>query len=343
MDFLEKQVVMKYNSIYFLRCFVVMATGLCIAACQQDEMTERGADTNKKIMLTIEATHAKSCAETRTVYTPTDESDGGISMALAWKGNEQIGVVTYENDVPRADVETLTAVDGTLSCNGATQKFSGEITASVGNDRYFYLCPKPKASQVTYKPSAKDGYVLQATYPLTGQVQDCTSGKETDHLFAYDVSYTNVISPTAFQHYLALFYADLTLPEDKSISEVRLVASENVFAKDCIIQYRNQYSSIAASVTNYGTKIVLTLQNDVADNGVKAYMMVPSVCINTNSDLGVPADVSSFTFHVEAVAEDNTVYSGSTYSIDPATSGVNYVYLFKAGETKTLRETLIKK
>lgn len=311
-----------------------LVTMALFTACQQD-MTEDvlTPEASKQMNVIVTAQQGEG-VDSRVSYTPQEEDDG-TSVVVRWEGKpeEMLTYTYYDNNGTGVHLGILPSIESTVSTDGKSQQFGGELNLNDGVNAAWHhvFYPVPSNSWVTKNEIDK---TLTIRYPMNNQVQDCTLGNETKHLEAYNIM--SVLDNTIetgnaivrMEHQTSLLYMDLTLPEANTINSLKLVADNAMFSTEFKMVFSLNNSTLEFSTDNdkMATNMTLTLQNDAEDTSVKGYLMLTPYFIKANQ---------SVTFHIEATATDATYKSED---ITVSTKG----YLFKAGQCKTLKRTLTK-
>ena len=312
-----------------------LVTMALFTACQQD-MTEDvlTPEASKQMNVIVTAQQGEG-VDSRVSYTPQEEDDG-TSVVVRWEGKpeEMLTYTYYDNNGTGVHLGILPSIESTVSTDGKSQQFGGELNLNDGVNAAWHhvFYPVPWDSWVTKNEIDK---TLTIRYPMNNQVQDCTLGNETKHLEAYNIM--SVLDNTIetgnaivrMEHKTSLLYMDLTLPEANTINSLKLVADNAMFSTEFKMVFSLNNSALEFSTDNdkMATNMTLTLQNDAEDTSVKGYLMLTPYNIKANQ---------SVTFHVEATATDGATYKSE--DINVSTRG----YLFEAGQCKTLKRTLTK-
>lgn len=328
---------MKTRIIKRLHQVYIVATMAILVGCQK-ELTDPGMnqDANREVPVVLTARQGGP-ADTRTTYTPsTPENDGSIAMGVKWTGDETLAYTYYDNEDAGVHFNCLFPVENSISNDGKSQDFEGTIIKNNEENglMHYFFYPCPWDSWIT-KDIAEQ--TLTVRYPMNNQVQDCAQGNETKHLAAYDIMQAvnfEVESGSAsieFEHLTSLLYMDFTLPENKAISTIRLTSDKAIFGTEYRMTFRVLYSGCESGTDDdkMANTMELTLQNDAADNSVKAYLMLAPYGIPTSYAVNISA---------EAIAADGTVYQTEATTINIASG-----YLFEPGKCKTMKRTLEKK
>lgn len=310
-----------------------LVTMALFTACQQD-MTEDvlTPETSKQMNVIVTAQQGEG-VDSRVSYTP-QEGDDGTSVVVRWEGKpeEMLTYTYYDNNGTGVHLGILPSIESTVSTDGKSQQFGGELNLNDGvNDAWHHVFyPVPRDSWVTKNEIDK---TLTIRYPMNNQVQDCTLGNETKHLEAYNIM--SVLDNTietgnaivSMEHKTSLLYMDLTLPEANTINSLKLVADKAMFGTEFKMTFRLNDSGLASGTDDdkMATNMTLILQNEAEDTSVKGYLMLTPYYVSEGE---------SATFHVEATATDGSVYISDNITI--STVG----YLFEAGQCKTLKRTL---
>ena len=328
---------MKTRIIKRLHQVYIVAAMAILAGCQQ-KLADPGMnqDANREVPVVLTARQGGP-ADTRTTYTPsTPENDGSIAMGVKWTGDETLAYTYYDNEDAGVHFNCLFPVENSISNDGKSQDFEGTIIKNNEENglMHYFFYPCPWDSWIT-----KDiaGQTLTVRYPMNNQVQDCAQGNETKHLAAYDIMRAinfEVESGSAsieFEHLTSLLYMDFTLPENKAISTIRLTSDKAIFGTEYRMTFRVLHSGCESGTDDdkMANTMELTLQNDAADNSVKAYLMLAPYGIPTSYAVNISA---------EAIAADGTVYQSEATTINIASG-----YLFEPGKCKTMKRTLEKK
>ena len=312
-----------------------LVTMALFTACQQD-MTEDvlTPEASKQMNVIVTAQQGEG-VDSRVSYTPQEEDDG-TSVVVRWEGKpeEMLTYTYYDNNGTGVHLGILPSIESTVSTDGKSQQFGGELNLNDGVNAAWHhvFYPVPWDSWVTKNEIDK---TLTIRYPMNNQVQDCTLGNETKHLEAYNIM--SVLDNTIetgnaivrMEHKTSLLYMDLTLPEANTINSLKLVADNAMFSTEFKMVFSLNNSALEFSTDNdkMATNMTLTLQNDAEDTSVKGYLMLTPYNIKANQ---------SVTFHVEATATDGATYKSEDITV--STRG----YLFEAGQCKTLKRTLTK-
>ena len=312
-----------------------LVTMALFTACQQD-MTEDvlTPEASKQMNVIVTAQQGEG-VDSRVSYTP-QEGDDGTSVVVRWEGKpeEMLTYTYYDNNGTGVHLGILPSIESTVSTDGKSQQFGGELNLNDGvNDAWHHVFyPVPRDSWVTKNEIDK---TLTIRYPMNNQVQDCILGNETKHLEAYNIM--SVLDNTietgnaivSMEHKTSLLYMDLTLPEANTINSLKLVADKAMFGTEFKMTFILNDSGLASGTDDdkMATNMTLILQNEAEDTSVKGYLMLTPYYVNEGE---------SATFHVEATATDGSVYISDNITI--STVG----YLFEAGQCKTLKRTLTK-
>ena len=312
-----------------------LVTMALFTACQQD-MTEDvlTPEASKQMNVIVTAQQGEG-VDSRVSYTPQEEDDG-TSVVVRWEGKpeEMLTYTYYDNNGTGVHLGILPSIESTVSTDGKSQQFGGELNLNDGVNAAWHhvFYPVPWDSWVTKNEIDK---TLTIRYPMNNQVQDCTLGNETEHLEAYNIM--SVLDNTietgnaivSMEHKTSLLYMDLTLPEANTINSLKLVADKAMFGTEFKMAFGINDSSLASGTDDdkMATNMTLTLQYDAKDTSVKGYLMLTPYYIKANQ---------SVTFHVEATATDGATYKSEDITV--STKG----YLFEAGQCKTLKRTLTK-
>ena len=328
---------MKTRIIKRLHQVYIVATMAILAGCQQ-KLTDPGMnqDANREVPVVLTARQGGP-ADTRTTYTPsTPENDGSIAMGVKWTGDETLAYTYYDNEDAGVHFNCLFPVENSISNDGKSQDFEGTIIKNNEENglMHYFFYPCPWDSWIT-KDIAEQ--TLTVRYPMNNQVQDCAQGNETKHLAAYDIMRAidfeaeSGSASIEFEHLTSLLYMDFTLPENKAISTIRLTSDKAIFGTEYRMTFRVLYSGCESGTDDdkMATTMELTLQNDAADNSVKAYLML--------APYGMP-DPYTVNISAEAIAVDGTVYQSEATTINIASG-----YLFEPGTCKTMKRILEKK
>jgi len=327
---------MKTRIIKRLHQVYIVAAMAILAGCQQ-KLTEPeiNQDANREVPVVLTAIQGVT-ADTRTTYTPsTPESDGSIAMGVKWAGDETLAYTYYDNEDAGVHFNCLFPVENSISNDGKSQDFEGTIIKNNEENglMHYFFYPCPLDIWITKDITEQ---TLTVRYPMNNQVQDCAQGNETKHLAAYDIMKAvnfEVESGNAsitFEHLTSLLYMDFTLPENKAISTIRLTSDKAIFGTEYRMTFRVLYSGCESGTDDdkMANTMELTLQNDAADNSVKAYLMLAPYGIPTSYSVNISA---------EAIAADGTVYQSEATTINIASG-----YLFEPGKCKTMKRTLEK-
>ena len=328
---------MKTRIIKRLHQVYIVAAMAILAGCQQ-KLADPGMnqDANREVPVVLTARQGGP-ADTRTTYTPsTPENDGSIAMGVKWTGDETLVYTYYDNEDAGVHFNCLFPVENSISNDGKSQDFEGTIIKNNEENglMHYFFYPCPSDSWIT-KNIAE--HTLTVRYPMNNQVQDCAQGNETKHLAAYDIMRDinfEVESGSAsieFEHLTSLLYMDFTLPENKAISTIRLTSDKAIFGTEYRMTFRVLHSGCESGTDDdkMANIMELTLQNDAADNSVKAYLMLAPYGIPTSYAVNISA---------EAIAADGTVYQSEATTINIASG-----YLFEPGTCKTMKRTLEKR
>ena len=312
-----------------------LVTMALFTACQQD-MTEDvlTPEASKQMNVIVTAQQGEG-VDSRVSYTPQEEDDG-TSVVVRWEGKpeEMLTYTYYDNNGTGVHLGILPSIESTVSTDGKSQQFGGELNLNDGVNAAWHhvFYPVPWDSWVTKNEIDK---TLTIRYPMNNQVQVCTLGNETKHLEAYNIM--SVLDNTietgnaivSMEHKTSLLYMDLTLPEANTINSLKLVADKAMFGTEFKMAFGINDSSLASGTDDdkMATNMTLTLQYDAKDTSVKGYLMLTPYYIKANQ---------SVTFHVEATATDGATYKSEDITV--STKG----YLFEAGQCKTLKRTLTK-
>ena len=328
---------MKTRIIKRLHQVYIVATMAILAGCQQ-KLTDPGMnqDANREVPVVLTARQGGP-ADTRTTYTPsTPENDGSIAMGVKWTGDETLAYTYYDNEDAGVHFNCLFPVENSISNDGKSQDFEGTIIKNNEENglMHYFFYPCPWDSWITKDVVEQ---TLTVRYPMNNQVQDCAQGNETKHLAAYDIMRAidfeaeSGSASIEFEHLTSLLYMDFTLPENKAISTIRLTSDKAIFGTEYRMTFRVLYSGCESGTDDdkMATTMELTLQNDAADNSVKAYLML--------APYGMP-DPYTVNISAEAIAVDGTVYQSEATTINIASG-----YLFEPGTCKTMKRILEKK
>ena len=328
---------MKTRIIKRLHQVYIVAAMAILAGCQQ-KLADPGMnqDANREVPVVLTARQGGP-ADTRTTYTPsTPENDGSIAMGVKWTGDETLAYTYYDNEDAGVHFNCLFPVENSISNDGKSQDFEGTIIKNNEENglMHYFFYPCPWDIWIT-KDIAEQ--TLTVRYPMNNQVQDCAQGNETKHLADYDIMQAvnfEVESGSAsieFEHLTSLLYMDFTLPENKAISTIRLTSDKAIFGTEYRMTFRVLHSGCESGTDDdkMANIMELTLQNDAADNSVKAYLMLAPYGIPTSYAVNISA---------EAIAADGTVYQSEATTINIASG-----YLFEPGKCKTMKRTLEKK
>lgn len=328
---------MKTRIIKRLHQVYIVATMAILAGCQQ-KLTAPGMnqDANREVPVVLTARQGGP-ADTRTTYTPsTPENDGSIAMGVKWTGDETLAYTYYDNEDAGVHFNCLLPVENSISNDGKSQDFEGTIIKNNEENglMHYFFYPCPWDIWITKDVTEQ---TLTVRYPMNNQVQDCTPDNETKHLAAYDIMRAidfeaeSGSASIEFEHLTSLLYMDFTLPENKAISTIRLTSDKAIFGTEYRMTFRVLNTGCASGTDDdkMATTMELTLQNDAADNSVKAYLML--------APYGMP-DPYTVNISAEAIAVDGTVYQSETTTINIASG-----YLFEPGTCKTMKRILEKK
>jgi hypothetical protein len=304
----------------------LLCLGLATASCSNEDPggeapTPAPEPTEKLVTLTVTASSGTD-ATTRTLYTDNydraDEAKDGIEVT--WNnGEETIGAVYYTGTTPDG-YDNDKSVNYSFSGDGSGTKsmsFIGTIPASTGTlaDKYSFYYPIRNMFGAWSTPSP---------YDFSNQMQN--GDGSTAHLKDFDVMYTpravtattgGTSDPFTFVHAAALLRFDFTLPEDATITSVRIRNSDKPFYSMLRLTFNDDAEgSITPSGYSVTNTLTLAIEGDTYDNKLRAYMMIPPTDLIIGKTLNIFASTDSKVYTTTATIPSDAegFVAGKTYT-----------------------------
>ena len=311
----------------FYQGIALLAVALTTAACQ-NELNEESSEPKpgEKINMTIRATQGTT-PQTRTSYEDKLGVTGIDGIVVKWEGGnaldaptENIKVFGYAsgtNGFAQSDI--LTSEPGSLSADGFSITFQGKVT--------------PAENYLAFYPS--DYCVLDDNdnilFSFDHQTQDCTAGKEMEHLKESDLI---IGIPTeidknnfTFFHRGIMLRFDLTLPTPESVNRVTLSSSRSLYNGLKIRYENNDLRFDEITIGKEEDAVRLDIKNHTASTALKAYMMVPNL------------ELYDATLTINVRTDNGNTYEGKlTTTIDTPSS--EYGKCYTLTPTLTLNKTI---